>query len=271
MVLTRYSIESIIIKQNITEFHNEIAPGYDGMVNTSIPANAIRDYFQKRILAGISKGEQLLEIGCGTGTDAVFLAKNGIKITATDISENMLKITESKAKESKLSDLINTEMLDGDNLASFKGRTFDGLISNLNAVNYIKDIKSFSGNAAHVLVPGAKVFLIMLNKICLWEILYNIVKLKPVTALGKLTDRKKDYKTEMHLYFPRKIKKIFSQYFYVNKITGFGFFYPPDGLSPFQKKHGKFFSAIQPLERFVCSAYPFYNLCDHYLIEMTRK
>jgi ubiquinone/menaquinone biosynthesis C-methylase UbiE len=258
-------------KYEVAEFHNNIASGYDEVVNASIPAQFIRNYFRQRILSNINPGQHLLEIGCGTGTDAVFLANKGIKITATDISPNMLKITAEKAKNEKLTDFIKTELLDADNLEAFDGNVFDGIISNLNAVNYVKDLNKFSLNTFKILKPGAKVFFVMLNKVCLWEIIYNLLKLKPVTAFERLISREKYYKTQMHLYLPGKIKKIFSKYYKVNKITGFGFLYPPDGLSAFQKKHTAFFSKIPGLENFLCSKFPFYNLCDHYLIEMTRN
>lgn len=259
------------IKYEVTEFHDNIASGYDEVVNASISAQYIRDYFRTRILSSIKPGQNLIEIGCGTGTDAVFLAKEGIHITATDISPNMLKITAEKAENEKLTELIKTELLDADRLDVLQGNIFDGIISNLNAVNYVKDIGRFSLNTSNLLKPGAKVFFVMLNKVCLWEILYNLLKLKPVTAFEKFSSREKYYKTEMKLYFPRKIKKIFFEYYTVNKITGFGFLNPPDGLAAYQEKHKNFYKKIQGLEKFLCSKYPLYNLCDHYLIEMTRK
>jgi ubiquinone/menaquinone biosynthesis C-methylase UbiE len=259
------------IKYEITAFHNDIASSYDYMVDASIPAKTIREHFQCRILKSIKPGEHILEIGCGTGTDAILLAKNGIKVTATDISENMIEAAQSKVHNNGLSDLIETAVLDADNLVSLNGGKYDGLISNFNAVNYVKDIESFSINSSSILKPNAKVFFVMLNKVCLWEVFYNLVKLKPVTAFKRLASREKDYKTKMHLYFPRKVKKIFSKYFRIKNITGFGFLFPPDGLSTFHKKHEKFFGKIQSIENFLCSEYPFYNFCDHYLIEMERK
>lgn len=44
-----------------------------------------------------------LEIGCGTGTNAVWLAGEGFDVHATDISEIALKAAEQRAKEAGLS------------------------------------------------------------------------------------------------------------------------------------------------------------------------
>lgn len=40
-----------------------------------------------------------LDVGCGTGTDAIYLARNGFRVSAIDISEEAIKIAESKAQK----------------------------------------------------------------------------------------------------------------------------------------------------------------------------
>ena len=42
-------------------------------------------------------GARILEINCGTGNDAVFLARSGMHVTATDISPMMIEETKRKA------------------------------------------------------------------------------------------------------------------------------------------------------------------------------
>ena len=49
---------------------------------------------------------RVLEIGCGTGEDALFLAQQGIHITATDASEEMLRITREKTENQELNSLM---------------------------------------------------------------------------------------------------------------------------------------------------------------------
>jgi ubiquinone/menaquinone biosynthesis C-methylase UbiE len=54
-----------------------------------------------------------LDVGCGTGTDAIFLAKNGFNVSAIDISEEAIKIARSKAEKSgatvdfRVADVLN--------------------------------------------------------------------------------------------------------------------------------------------------------------------
>src|SRR5438876_6461039 len=95
-------------KYDVTEFHDRIAQDYDKYLDNSESAKLIREYFHKKILENIKPGEYLLEIGCGTGTDAVFLAKNGIKVTATDISPNMVMQTQTKINDNGLDNFAET-------------------------------------------------------------------------------------------------------------------------------------------------------------------
>ncbi len=40
------------------------------------------------------KGLDILELNCGTGEDAVLFSEKGFNIVATDVSEEMLKVTQ---------------------------------------------------------------------------------------------------------------------------------------------------------------------------------
>ena len=51
-------------------------------------------------------GDTVLEVGCGTGTETLSLAKRGIRVVATDISSKMVNVLNAKAKESGVSDNV---------------------------------------------------------------------------------------------------------------------------------------------------------------------
>jgi len=49
----------------------------------------------------IPKGGNILELNAGTGVDAVFLAEQGYKVYATDISDVMINEIQAKVKKQK--------------------------------------------------------------------------------------------------------------------------------------------------------------------------
>ncbi|MFQ6020708.1 MAG: class I SAM-dependent methyltransferase [Candidatus Aenigmatarchaeota archaeon] len=64
-----------------------------------IPWDLGKPYKQLVEFVKENKPCHVLDVGCGTGTDAIFLAQNGFKVTAIDISEEAIRIAKSKAEK----------------------------------------------------------------------------------------------------------------------------------------------------------------------------
>ena len=56
----------------------------------------------------LSSGDQVLEIGCGTGTAALLLAPSVAQITATDISSRMVEIGREKASAEAVENVLRS-------------------------------------------------------------------------------------------------------------------------------------------------------------------
>ena len=74
------------------------------------------------------KDKNILEIGCGIGTDSLSFAKNGANITCIDLSKNSLEICKEGFKQYNLNaEFIHCnaeEISDLKNLVNKKGRNF---------------------------------------------------------------------------------------------------------------------------------------------------
>jgi len=71
----------------VKEAYNQIAERYDSQMTVS---EAYRDRLWKLYRETFRAGQHILDLGCGTGTDSIFLARIGCRVTALDISANML-------------------------------------------------------------------------------------------------------------------------------------------------------------------------------------
>ena len=72
------------------------------------PAPELVEYFGQ--LIDSNKPENVIEVGCGTGTNALWLAKSGCKVTVTEISATALEIGKARAKEANV--LIDFRLID---------------------------------------------------------------------------------------------------------------------------------------------------------------
>lgn len=77
-------------------------------------------------LLGNLKGKKILDYGCGMGVDSICLAKRGAFVTAFDVSQEAIKLTELRAKENNVQDKLNTVVMSGNKL-NFQPEEFDAI------------------------------------------------------------------------------------------------------------------------------------------------
>ncbi|MCR9136761.1 MAG: class I SAM-dependent methyltransferase [Alphaproteobacteria bacterium] len=70
----------------------------DKYAKSPIADEAAYAYTLERTRTYLSAGDNILEVGCGTGSTALLLAGDVGRITASDISSNMISIATEKAK-----------------------------------------------------------------------------------------------------------------------------------------------------------------------------
>jgi len=115
-------------------FWNRRADGYSQAISKERKHKRSDEFFDLIAGTGLSwDGAEVLDIGCGPGTLALPLARMGARVTAIDISEQMLKILEKKAEEEclKLDRIIQSSWSDIDiDELGFRGR-FDLVVASM--------------------------------------------------------------------------------------------------------------------------------------------
>jgi len=72
---------------------------------------------------GDLKGKRILELGSGAGEGAVFMAKQGANVTATDLSSGMLEVVKKVAALHDVS--VETKVASAEDLSGFEDDSFD--------------------------------------------------------------------------------------------------------------------------------------------------
>jgi SAM-dependent methyltransferase len=146
---------------------DRLAPAYDETFSHSPIGSYLRGRVQRRLDRHFLAGDQVLELGCGTGEDALYLAQRGVQVTATDSSQVMLDITRSKATGNPLLRVIPLDIrqpiLDDE-------RQFEGCLANFGPLNVLTDRRPLAKWLAAWIKPGGIAGLGVMGPLCLWEI-----------------------------------------------------------------------------------------------------
>ncbi|MBI5730012.1 MAG: class I SAM-dependent methyltransferase [Ignavibacteriales bacterium] len=142
-----------------TKFYDSISDVYDKMIdfekNLDLRFNAYKELFP---LPGT-----VADIGCGIGLDSIALAMNGHKVTAFDISPNMIE--ELKRNADKYQVTIETHIGSFTSISPKFNTKFNNVVSVGNTIAHLdqKELKSAIRKIYKLLQPGGKIFLHILN------------------------------------------------------------------------------------------------------------
>ncbi len=98
---------------------------------------------------GSVQGLTVLDLGCGTGRHALWLAKAGANVTAVDFSEGML----AQALRKPGADAVRFVVHDIEKRLPFENDFFDRVVSGL-VLEHIEDLHQFFSEVHRVLRPG---------------------------------------------------------------------------------------------------------------------
>jgi len=222
----------------------------------------------------IPKGSSILELNAGTGVDAVFLAEQGYKVYATDISEEMIDILKAKGKSEKAK--IEAKTLSFDEISTIAENNFDAIVSNFGGLNCINDFSKLSNDLAAKLKPNGLFIAVVMNKICPWEIFYYIITLKFGEAFRRF--KKQGIMAELNggkvltYYFtPGEFTAAFSRNFTKVKLFSLGLKTPPPYLLGIYNRLKPLVKLWMKLDKIFMSM-PILNLMgDHFIIVMKKK
>jgi ubiquinone/menaquinone biosynthesis C-methylase UbiE len=253
-----------------------IAEEYDKSFTQSIIGKAQRkivwSYLEKTL--GNNKNLNILELNCGTGEDALWFAKKGHKVLASDISEKMIEITKEKLSNAGLLLTSRTTQIDLNKIdSSGIKEKFDFVFSNFGGMNCISlnEMEKLSSEIKKLLKPEGQFIMVVMPSFCLWETFYFLLKLNFRKAFRRLSKKGTIAKlngTDLKTFYfsPAKIKEIFKEDFAVLSIKPIGFFIPPSYLDNFFSSKEKMFYTLQKLEQAVKDVSFLSSFSDHFLI-----
>ncbi|AWI25366.1 class I SAM-dependent methyltransferase [Flavobacterium pallidum] len=220
------------------------------------------------------KPESILEINCGTGADAVWIANQGFNITATDISEGMIAIAKNKVnKNQPVFETMDIESL----AAHFSGTAFDLVFSNFGGLNCLsgKAYATFFNDIHRILSPKGMLVLVIMPKNTLWEKIYFLSKGEFKNSFR----RKNEFmiadvngeKIPTFYYNPKETVTLAAAGFEVKNISPIGFFVPPSYLQPYFNRYPNILKVLAKFEKGIRNIGWLSSYSDHYCIVLEKK
>jgi SAM-dependent methyltransferase len=238
--------------------YDAIAAGYDEQVRgDSWMRHALHSHYARVF----RPGDRVLDVGCGTGIDALFLARAGIGVVGVDASPEMIAQLRAKISGSELAARVEARVLRIEEIGSLaqeihdhaevtpsgkkdvarigedigrigaEGR-FDGIVSAFASLSSLPDLAGFARDAARLVRPGGRLILHLLNRFSLWEWLGYVAHRdwQSARAVGRL--QKRDFviggQAVTHsLYFAREAYHFFGQDFALRDAYSLGALRPP--------------------------------------------
>jgi cyclopropane fatty-acyl-phospholipid synthase-like methyltransferase len=255
-----------------------VAASYDETFSSSKIGQAQRASVSSELAKAFHPGARILEIGCGTGVDACFLANRGVHVVACDNSPQMIAVAKRRIGENGLQQFVQTRVLRAQDIAALDtNELFDGAFSNFGVLNCVEDLGRFARDLAQRLKPGASVVLCWMGPCCLWEIGWYLVHGNRKKAFRRLQRDGVTAKIAdgafVRVHYPsvKSLVRTFAPEFRVAVVKGIGVAVPPSYLEPWAQQHPRLFQMGERADSFLGHCPGVRVLADHILVRLQRE
>jgi len=263
-----------------------LAATYDEQFTDSLIGRAQRQAVWQELDSLFRPGHRILEINCGTGVDALHLARRGVEVVACDSSSRMIEVARerlgraARASESggALGAKVKFEILATEEIGKLhdSGATFDGVLSNFAGLNCVEDLRAVSHDLAQLLKPGAVAALCLFGPRCAWEILWYLARGNVRKAFRRL--RASGYVAELgdsitvRVRYPTvsTLARRFAPEFRLRTWKGIGVTVPPSYVEPLAQRFPRVLGLAARTDRWLANVPVLRGLGDHVLLVFER-
>lgn len=259
------------------------AASYDADFSATQIGRWLRGAVWQQIAELFQPGDRVLDLGCGTGEDALWLARRGVAVTALDSSAAMLAVARQKlATEAGAAvAFMQADLRDLDGLAlpifrPLDQLCFDGALANFGALNCLPDRRALARWLAARIAPGGKIALVLMGPICAWEIGWHLLHGDLRRAVRRMAIGSFAHAGgggSLQVWFPsaRQLIGEFASSFRPVGQYAIGALLPPPYLEPLVMRAPQLFRTLALLDRRLASSWPLPLLSDHYLLTFERR
>jgi len=220
---------------------DSVASFYDGPFGNNEIIQRMRATLVEALTRRVSPGARLLDLGCGTGIDAVHLAALGYRVVAIDASPQMVARTRARAEEEGVTERVTALELGIEALERLSGEVFDAIYSDLGALNCVPDLRPVAVRCATLLPAGGLLVASVMGRLCPWELAYYLARgdlrrARVRLASGAVPVSLNDGTVWTRYYRPKEFLDKFRGSFSAEATCALGLFSPPPYLVGFHRR-----------------------------------
>lgn len=256
---------------------DSVAADYDGPRGNNELIQDMRGEMWRCLDATFSPGSHLIDLGCGTGLDAIRMAQLGHHVTATDWSPQMVQRTRDRAEREGLTKRVRSVIVGAHELQQLNGAGgYDGAYSNLGPLNCVPQLADVSRECARLIKPGGSLVFTVIGRLCPWEIAHYLRRgrwgratLRFARGVVPVSMNQRTIWTRY--YGPREFYRAFAREFTLQHYRGLCVFGPPPYLTWVREKHPRWQERLSRLDRRVAAWPIIRSMGDHFLMVMRRR
>jgi SAM-dependent methyltransferase len=255
---------------------DRLAGSYDDVFTYSVVGRAQRNLVRNKLRQAFRAGGRILEINCGTGEDALFLASRGVSVVACDGSPAMIAAARQKLARAAPPARVAFQTIPNERLSELTSHSpFDGAFSNFSGLNCVADIRNVAASLGKLLQPRGLAILCVSTRFCLWEMLWFLLQGQPRKAFRRISGlaTARIHKSAFPIFYPtvREWSNRFAPHFRLCSVRAVGLFVPPSYAETWADAHRRTVSFLEQLDR-ALGAWPVLrSLGDHVLLEFEKE
>ena len=277
--------------QSVDDAFSKQASVFDSLEEKNEILQWMRKEVHDHCLHYFKPGDNILELNCGTGIDALFFAEQGMRVHATDLSIAMLNELKKKIDAKNLTDKISVQQCSFTSISNAiiaadetthnaersrsAEKKFDHIFSDFGGLNCVKEIEQVISQFKNLLNREGTVTLVIMPPVCPWEILLAF-KRNFKTAFRRFKKNGTDSKVEgihfiTYYFSPSRLIKAYGKDYRKLSLKGLACFTPPPYLENFPKRFPTLLSFLNRLDKKMAGVFPFNRCGDHFILTMQLK
>jgi SAM-dependent methyltransferase len=208
------------------------AETYERDFTNTLVGKLWRDAVWRELDRGFRAEQRVVELNCGTGIDAIYLAERGVRVVACDVSPRMIQFARERASAAHVLDRVDFRVLPTEWIEQLQSEApFDGVLSNFSGLNCVRDLFAVKRKLVALLRSHSNVFLCVLGCFSPWRFLHRCSYCRSRKKLFR--NGTLDSSTPVEIQRPpvKHIINLFAPEFAIRRITGIGITVPPSYLN----------------------------------------